>query len=225
MWYNKGMENVKQWILENSEQKYKEFSEPLNCGRAMKGVRIPLMRQYCKQLVKSYGLDALELFTDDWFEEIMMQGFVIGYAKELIELKEAFIYNHLRKCDTWSLVDSFSATLKLKNIEKTIFYDIIKNWRQDDYDYVVRFTLVHCIDHYIDDEHIDDILEFSKTLNDRAYTVKMANAWLLSVAYINYPDKVLEVSKELDDETFKMTKGKIRDSFRVSKENKERFVR
>lgn len=216
---------MKEWIQENCEEKFKSFSEGLIAGREIKGVRIPKLRAFAKELVKERGLDALELLSDDCYEEVLLQGFVIAYSKELIELKEPFIYEYLCKCDNWSLVDSFSAIVKLKGIEKDIFYDIIKGWRNDEHEYVVRFTLVHCIVNYLDDEHIDDVLDFCGTLNDKAYSIKMANGWLLASAYINYSPKVRGLVKLLDDETFRITKGKIRDSYRISEEEKKLFVR
>lgn len=220
------MEDLKKWILDNSEQKYREFSQSLNQGREMKGVRIPILRAKAKLLAQQYGLDALEFVADDWFEEILLQGLIIGYAKELIEIKEALIYHYLCKCDCWSLVDSFVSTLKLKKPEKEIFYQVIQSWRNDEHEYVVRFVLVYCLDYYLDQQHIDDILAFSKeVVKQDSHPIRMANSWLLATAYIQYPEKVLELMDDLDEKTYRITKGKIRDSYRISASAKERFRR
>lgn len=220
------MENVKEWMQLNSEKKYSEFNRKfINTARKMYGVRMPKLRAYAKQLVKQYDLDCLEFIDDESYEEVLLQGLVIAYSKELIELKEQFLYDYLCKCDNWALVDSVASTFKLKGIEKQILYDIIKSWRNDEHEYVIRYVLVQSLNAYLDDEHIDDILAYSKAINADTYQAKMANGWLLATAYIDYPEMVREVGKSLDNETFRMTKGKIRDSYRVSKEEKEKFVR
>ena len=50
----------------------------------------------------------------------------------------------------------------------------------------------------------------------------MANAWLLTTAAREYLDKVIDVIIELDEETLRYFKGKIRDSYMISEDKKER---
>ena len=55
----------------------------------MLGVRIPKLRKLAKELAKTDWRTYLEEAKDDSFEEIMLQGLVIGYIKA--ELSEILI--------------------------------------------------------------------------------------------------------------------------------------
>ena len=51
----------------------------------------------------------------------------------------------------------------------------------------------------------------------------MANAWLISICYIKYPDKTNKYlrNNNLDDFTYNKAISKICDSYRVDKKDKE----
>ena len=57
----------------------------------------------------------------------------------------------------------------------------------------------------------------------QGYYVKMAVAWAVSICYIHFPEKTQKLLKEnsLDDWTHNKTIQKIRESLRISKEEKE----
>lgn len=55
----------------------------------------------------------------------------------------------------------------------------------------------------------------------------MANAWLLSIIYMNFPQRTeeyLKVSK-LDNETYNKAISKILDSKRIGKETKNKIIK
>ncbi|MBR3600318.1 MAG: DNA alkylation repair protein, partial [Lachnospiraceae bacterium] len=65
-----------------AEAKYKEFSQSLIPGsRPILGVRIPTLRNLAKELAKGDWKTYLDNAVDNSFEEVNLQGFVIGYAK------------------------------------------------------------------------------------------------------------------------------------------------
>lgn len=218
--------DIVEWLEIKGTSSNRKFSEGIiKSNYPILGIKVPDMRILAKEIVKQHEIDGLELLSDDTFEEIMLQGFVIGYSKWPLEIKDYFMYNYLCKCDNWSHVDSFASTIKPKKNESDLYYQLVMNWKNDQHEYVRRFVIVFLMDHYIDDEHIDEIIDLCTSLKNQPYQVKMAISWLLATAYINYSDKVLDIINELDEDTYRYTKGKIRDSYRISKEMKERFVR
>ncbi|MBQ1304479.1 MAG: hypothetical protein IIY51_06245, partial [Erysipelotrichaceae bacterium] len=66
---------IKEFIELNSNQKYKEFSEALSSAGSyqMKGVRLPVLRDLAKRLVKEDGIRSLSSLSDDCFEEVLLQ--------------------------------------------------------------------------------------------------------------------------------------------------------
>ena len=88
-----------------------------------------------------------------------------------------------------------------------------------------RFGLVLLLTYYINDEYIDEVIKISMDINSNDYYVLMANAWLISISYIKYPEKIepLILNKSWDIITLKKAIGKIKDSYRVNKEDKEKL--
>ena len=79
------------------EDKYKAFSLSLMPGENKAfGVRIPALRKIAKAVSKGDYRGFLSVCRGDFFEEIMIKGFVIGLIKdeaELIKETEKFITN------------------------------------------------------------------------------------------------------------------------------------
>ena len=87
----------------------------------------------------------------------------------------------------------------------------------------VRIGLILLLCFYVEKEYIFDILQLVKTVTHEEYYVGMGLAWLLAECYIKYPEETLVLLKEKSLSSFVQNKtiSKIRDSYRVSKEEKE----
>ena len=70
-----------------AEEKYAKRSTSLTPGaKPMIGVRIPNLRRLAKEIAKEDYRGFLEQCPDDYFEYQALQAFVIGYAKDDIEV-------------------------------------------------------------------------------------------------------------------------------------------
>ena len=74
------------WIKEQlsllAEPKFQQFTAKLLPGVTdILGVRLPLLRQMAKQLAKGDWKAYLSHALDSSYEEIMLQGMALGYAK------------------------------------------------------------------------------------------------------------------------------------------------
>ena len=71
----------------------------------------------------------------------------------------------------------------------------------------------------------DRVLEILGKVHHEGYYVKMAAAWAVSVCYVKFPEKTEVFLRKnlLDDFTHNKAIQKIRESYRVSKEDKERL--
>ena len=74
---------IKTWIKENSEEKYKSFTEKLvKTKYEIVGIRTPKLRKFAKELLKKYGVDSLKMLSDNIYEEIMLQVLLLPIAVE-----------------------------------------------------------------------------------------------------------------------------------------------
>ena len=72
------------------------------------------------------------------------------------------------------------------------------------------------------DEYLDCIFKLIDEIELDKYYVNMGISWLLCECFIKYRDKTLEylLKSQVNTFTFNKTISKIRDSYRVSKEDK-----
>lgn len=217
------VQSIKQDLLELAEPKYQEFTSKLLPGiDNILGVRLPALRKLAKDILKDNPMEYLENATEDSFEEIMLQGMVIGGLKD-IDLVFHYIEEFLPKINNWSVCDSFCAGLKISKKYPKEMWQFIQPYLKDDREYFIRFAVVMLLNYYVDEEHIAEALQAIDQIKHDAYYVKMAVAWAISIYYIKLPERTLEYLKynSLDDFTYNKALQKITESLRVDKETKQ----
>lgn len=211
--------NIREKLFENQDLKYKEFHKklvPTVDEDRIIGVRVPVLRKIAK------GLERND-FPWDYYEEIMLHGFHIGYGKYTIDERLEMLDNFVPYIDNWAVCDCVCATLKFVKKNQKEFVDYLTKYFYSNSEYEVRFAIVMLMTYFLDDEYIDFCLDYFKNIKSEYYYVNMAAAWALSVAFVKYRDKVMGIieSNCLTPEIHYMTISKICDSFRVDKETKE----
>ena len=95
------------------------------------------------------------------------------------------------------------------------------------HEYEIRFALVSMLNHFVTEEYIDRLLDRLNHINSDAYYVQMAAAWAVSVCYIKFPEKTTLFLQTDTMDTFTHNKSiqKIRESYRVSKEEKDKLLK
>lgn len=220
------MKEVKDFLLEHQDPKYHDFSLELNIYHKYKsiGVRIPIIRDYAKNLSKKYDLDYLiKSIDEEYYEEILLKGFIIGNYQNLSYDELVFyINNHLPKIKDWSMTDTFVTSLKITKKYRDELWNYLLEKLHSKKEFDVRFSLVMILNYYISDEYRDKIYDVIKSVQLDDYYVKMANAWLLSYMFINYFDDTINFIKKNNLDHWTARKGitKAIESFKISDENK-----
>ena len=193
------------------------------------GVRLPALRKMAARLAKedwAGNLEALEGAGDGAaFEEIMLRGFLIGQAKIAPGKAFALIRGFLPCVDNWSLCDSFCAGLKFAEKNREALWDFLQPCFASAQEYEVRFAVVTALDYFVTEEYLERVLGQLEAVRHEAYYVSMAVAWAVSVCYVRFPVRTQEWMEtcRLDEDTFRRAVQKIRESRRVSPEDKERL--
>ena len=155
------MKEVKDYLLKNIDPKYLDFSENLNIckGRRALGVRIPHIRNLAKSLSKKYSLDYLiKNIDEEYYEEILLKGFVIGNYKNLTyDELTSYIDEHLEKVIDWSMCDTFVASLKITNKYLDELWPCFLNKLKSNKEFTVRFAIVMILNYYINDDYKDKL--------------------------------------------------------------------
>ena len=219
---------IKEHILKLADEKYKEFHSKLcpNTDNIL-GVRVPILRNYAKELSKNYTTDELLKNIDNqYYEEIMLQGMIIGLSKEKdFEVIKKYIKDFVPKIDNWAICDVFCAGLKITKKYKEDMWDFIQTYLKSKNEFYLRFAIVMILDFYIEEEYLERNFEIFNNVRSDKYYVQMAIAWAISICLIKYYDKTIKYLKskecKLDNFTYNKSLQKAKESFRISKEQKE----
>ncbi|NFO05515.1 DNA alkylation repair protein [Clostridium botulinum] len=214
---------IKEKIFELSDSKYKEFHSKLcpNTNNIV-GVRVPILRNLAKEIAKGIWIDYLSQPENEYYEEIMLQGMVIGLAKMDIDERIKYIEEFVPKIYNWGICDTFCAGLKCFKSNKEKGFELLNKYLDSQKEFELRFAIVLLLDFYIVDEYIDRGIEILDNIHHDGYYVKMAVAWAISICYIKYPKKTMIYLKDnkLDDFTYNKALQKITESYRVDKDEK-----
>lgn len=211
--------DIRQELFAAADPKYKAFHKKLIPDvqeDKIIGVRIPQLRELGKKLEN-------DDFAWDYYEEVMLHGFYIGYKKMEYSERLSLLDGFVPGIDNWAVCDCVCASLKFIEKKRTEFLQYLKKYMDSEKEYELRFAAVILMDYYLTDDYIDFSLNWLKSVKSEYYYVQMAVAWALCTAFTKYQDKVMSVleSKTLPKDVQNRTISKIRDSFRVDRNTKE----
>ena len=166
-------EQIRDFLEKHAEKQFKDFTSSLIPGTdSILGVRLPVLRSLAKQLAKEDWRTYLKEARDDTYEEIMLQGLVIGYVKaemeELLEYAAAFI----PKIHDWSVNDGFCSTFKIVRKHRAEVWDFLMQYRASESEFEQRVVAVMLMDHFLVPEYIGRVLAVYNSRNPECSTVK-----------------------------------------------------
>jgi len=209
--------NIREELFKLKDEKYKEFSSKLTKTKyPMIGVRIPLIKKLAKDIRDNDFFSCFDSLKNPYFEEVMLEGLLIGYLKDInlvIERLKIFI----NKIDDWSVCDSVCANLKITNKNKEVVWDFINNYKDSYKEFEVRFMIVTMMDYYLEDKYINSIFSVINNLKCSKYYVKMAVAWLLATSVFKCEKETIKYIEncKLDKFTYNKMISKCCESYRV----------
>ena len=218
-------EEIKEMLQELSDEKYRKFHSGLcpNTGVPILGVRIPILRKYAKELKNKYGIEIINEIDEEYYEEIMLKGMLIGLQNNVkYKTIEKQIKNFVPKIDNWAICDTFCAGLKITKKYKNEMLELVQTYLNSKKEFELRFAIVMLLDYYIDEEHINIVLNLCENVKNECYYVKMAVAWAISICLIKYYDVTKQYLKnsKLDDFTYNKSLQKALESYRISESKK-----
>lgn len=214
------MIDIKQDLLKMQDEKYKNFHSGLCPGvNNIIGIRIPVLRDYAKKIKGQVDISSI---SNDYYEEVMLKGMLIGLEKKLDFEK---ISNFIPLINNWAVCDTFCTGLKQIKNNKEKMWDFIQNYINSKKEFEVRFAVVTILDFYIDEQYIDRVLELLKTVKHEGYYAKMAVAWAYSFCFIKFFEKTKNEFESFDKNNidkfiYNKSIQKSIESYRLTKEQK-----
>lgn len=217
-------EEIRKDLFNMQDKKYKEFHSSLspNVDNII-GVRVPVLRNYAKELIKKYKQEEIKI-GDKYYEELLLQGMIIGLQnKENIENIIVKVNKFVPKINSWGVCDTFCAGLKITKKYQKEMFRVIEKYLKSNKEYELRFAIVMLLDYYINDEYIDTVLKILNKIKSDKYYVQMANAWAISICLVKYYEKTVEFLENcnLDNFTYNKAIQKAIESYRITNKQKE----
>lgn len=218
-------QKIKKELIQLQDKKYKEFHGGLCPGAEnIIGVRVPVLRNYAKELLKQYDFkELMKNIDNEYYEEIMLQGMLIGQAKEEFSTILKYITNFIPKIDNWAVCDVFCAGLKITKKHKEEMWDFIQTYLKSNKEFEIRFGVVMLLDYYIEESYLNQNFEIFDSIKNTAYYVQMAVAWAISICLIKYYDETIKYLKKakIDKFTYNKALQKGIESYRITPEQKQ----
>ena len=212
---NQRNSKIRKQIEVLAETDYKAFTSRLLPGVSnILGVRLPNLRKMAKEIAGRDWRTYLDYASDESFEEIMLQGLVIGYVKQALCEVIPYIEKFVNKIDNWSVCDSFCSGLKIAKENREEMWNFLKPYFHKQGEFEVRFGVVMLLNYYLEVEYIEPVFKIFDEIEHDGYYVKMAVAWAISIYYINFPETIEEYlrNNKLDEFTYKKALQKICES-------------
>jgi 3-methyladenine DNA glycosylase AlkD len=161
-------------------------------------------------------------------EEIILEGLVIAYSKNDLTKKLEHLKKYIPKINNWMINDTVCSTIKLSNSEQEIMWNFIQPYLKSENQFEVRFAVTTMLVNFLTDEYVDNVIQELNKVKNNGYYAEMAIAWTLAEIGIKFNDKAMKYLKgknNLDKFTYNKTLQKMRESFRISPEQKEELKR
>jgi 3-methyladenine DNA glycosylase AlkD len=225
------LEEIRNGLIELSESEYRNFNQKIipNEDKIL-GVRLPKLRILAKKIACGDVVSYLETMeyklsvnaASFYYEEIMLYGLVIGYAKFTSQERIYWLERFVPYITSWGICDSCCTTYKWMKNDPEFWWDYLLACISRNTEYSIRFAIVCMLDYYINDIYIEEILSWCDAIHYEGYYVKMAVAWLVSMCYVKYPERTDVYLRENQLDSFTQNKAiqKICDSYKVGKEDK-----
>ena len=219
-------EEVDAFLEANADPAYRTFNSRIipDAGR-MAGVRMPLLRKFAGKIMKDDWRSFLEL-EPHYYEQKVLKALVIAEAeisgRERVRLTEEFS----REIADWGTCDTLCGSWKIDSKQSAdMLWDMSVRMLGTGSEFMMRVGTVMMLFHFIDDEHIGEVVERMRQISSPGYYCSMGAGWCLSFCYIAYPEMTEKalVSGCADLEVLRLAVRKIRESHAVSTEDKTRL--
>lgn len=219
---------LRQELESLADPAYKAFNDSLLPGvETAYGIRLPQMRQVAKALLRQDPVGFLEHFQPNCYEETQLRGLVIGGMKLPWEEKRPLVEDFLPRIDNWAVCDTFCGSLKPRSPQDVpLMWEFLKPLYASDEEYKARFAAVMQLSHFVDAVHLEEGLGLLGQVRHPGYYAKMAVAWALSVWFVKFPQETESLLAQRAFDPWVQNKAiqKVRESRRVSKEDKDRLL-
>ena len=202
-------------------ERAKQENKIINTKQFVLSIHIPELRVMANEIFKGNYISFLDLNPSKYYEEYLLQAFIISKIKDM-KLQQKYLDKYLPQVDSWAHTDSLKYSINKKN--EMAWWDYALSLLKSKHIMCRRCAIMIMFKYFIETDYLQDIFaEINKLEDEKEYYVNMAVAWLVCECFIKRRSETLLFLKNNKLNAFTQNKAisKCRDSYRVSKEDKE----
>ncbi len=212
-------ERIYDFLDKCSDKRKAEFDKKLIFTKyKIKGLKTKDIENFSKILAK----EKVNIFDMkvEFFEQTLIIGFYIAFVEENKETKIELIKKFLKYVDNWATCDMFVSRLKGTQDYEDFFISLLNSSNP----FTKRVGIVWIMRNIIKYK-LDYALNLLINIKDENYYVKMAIAWTYAECFTLDSNKMINFLSKIKDKFIRnQTILKSRQSFRVSKEVKDKII-
>ncbi len=210
-------------LRESATEKHKAFLEKIvNTSTRILGVKSAAMGAVSKRLKNK--VEAVCAFpSNEYYEVDMVKGSVIAGADIGFNEKTAYLDAFAPTIDNWAVCDCVGGSIKIKPEEREKLWEYALKLVGSDKTFVVRLGIIIAMN-FVTADKLGALFGMLDNICYGEYYIDMASAWLLSVMFVEFKDETVKYitgSDKLTKSVKKKALQKVRDSYRVSPQDKE----
>lgn len=196
----------------------------INTKMPLLAIPTPELRKMANEISKGDFVSFLDLQLNEFYENYAINGFLLTHLTDMPELGTR-LKAYTEKVDNWALCDILKFKVTNKTVDK--FYALSLELLNSTFTFSRRMGIILWFEMIKFQTDLDKIFDIIPTLKgEQEYYVNMALAWFIAECFIKARDKTLDLlsSKVLNQFVTNKAISKCRDSFRVSKIDKEMLL-
>lgn len=210
-------------LLYKNDDKVDWVRNVINTKCDLLAVPSPILRSITKSVYKGNYLSFLDLLPNKNHEALTIDAYLISNIKDF-KTQTKYINKLKKYIDNWAVVDSIKYSIKNNEDEYIKYAQSLLQSKEP----FTRRIGVRILFSYVNiNKYYETIFDALDSLsNETHYYVNMAAAWLLCEMFISSSTDTYNYLKKHKTNKFIINKGisKCRDSYRVSKEDKEKLL-
>lgn len=196
-----------------------------NIKRTSFGISVPELKKFAKQIAKEDYKEFLDNNKFETFELKLLHAFVLGYAKDDINILLKYFADFVPYVQDWAVNDSLCQSFKIARKYPEIVWNYLMQYKNSDKEFESRIVSVMMLSHFLNDSYIHKVIDVLEKLNADKYYAQMGIAWAIATIMGKYPDICLGYLQSekcgLNVKTYNKALQKIRESFKVNSQIKE----
>lgn len=211
-------------LFKMKDEQYKKFNAkiiPTLDEKKIIGVRIPLLREFAKTIMKTKeGKNFLKELPHKYLEEYLLHSIIISSHQDkrvVIEELDRF----LPYVDNWQVCDNISP-ISFKTNRKYIIKKVYE-WIDSKSIYTKRFGIKMLMTHFLDENFDKKYLKKVSEIETDEYYLKMMIAWFFTTALAKHWDETIGYieNKNLDIRIHNKVIQKSKESYRITDKQKQ----